>query len=154
MLDEFGLAVTLDAYVRRFSQRTGIDTTLDRDRAEERLASEVEITVYRVVQEALTNVSKHAQATSSQVTMRRLPHALVVTVEDDGLGFDQTGLDQENDRPGVGLVGIRERASRLGGTCRLDTQPGKGTRLTMELPLPEDRAATSPGPSAGHEERL
>ena len=153
MLDEFGLAVTLDAYVRRFSQRTGIAATLGPDLVEERLASEVEITVYRVVQEALTNVSKHAQATSSQVTMRRLPHALVVTIEDDGLGFDQTRLEQEHDRPGVGLVGIRERASRLGGSCRLDTEPGKGTRLTMELPLPEDHAATSQGPSAGHEER-
>jgi signal transduction histidine kinase len=154
MLDEFGLAVTLDAYVRRFSQRTGIDTTFVRDRVEERMASELEITVYRVVQEALTNVSKHAQATSSQVTMRRLPHALVVTVEDDGTGFDQARLDQDDERPGVGLVGIRERVSRLGGTCRVDTRVGKGTRLTIELPLPEDHAAASPAVPAREEERV
>jgi signal transduction histidine kinase len=148
MLDEFGLVVTLDAYVRSFSQRTGVETTLVQDRVEERMASELEITVYRVVQEALTNVSKHAQATSSRVYLQRLPFSLLVTVEDDGTGFDHTRLDRENERPGVGLVGIRERASRLGGTCRLDTHVGKGTRLTIELPIASDHAATSQTPSA------
>lgn len=147
MLDEFGLVVTLHAFVRSFSQRTGIETTLVQDLADERMASELEITVYRVVQEALTNVSKHAKATSSRVYLRRLPYSLLVTIEDDGTGFDHTRLGRENERPGLGLVGIRERASRLAGTCRLDTHVGKGTRLTIELPTPQDHTASSWAPS-------
>jgi signal transduction histidine kinase len=134
MLDQFGLAVTLEAYVRSFSARTGIRTDLVQDRMEGRLASELEIAVYRVVQEALTNVSKHAQATSCRIYLHRLPYSLLVTVEDDGAGFDRGRLNGTNERPGVGLLGVRERVSQLGGTFRLDTHVGKGTRLTIELP--------------------
>lgn len=137
MLDQFGLVVTLEAYVRSFSQRTGIETALVQDRMEGRIASELEIAVYRVVQEALTNVSRHAQATSCRVYLHRLPYSLLVTVEDDGTGFDRVRLDGRHERPGVGLVGVRERVSRLGGTFRLETHVGKGTRLTIELPVPD-----------------
>ena len=149
MLDQFGLVVTLEAYVRSFSQRTGIQTDLVQDRMEGRVASELEIAVYRVVQEALTNVSKHAQATSCRVYLHRLPYSLLVTVEDDGTGFDRGRLDGTNERPGVGLVGVRERVSRLGGTFRLDTHVGKGTRLTIELPTASDETARRDTTSAG-----
>jgi signal transduction histidine kinase len=149
MLDEFGLAVTLEAYVRSFSQRTGIETALVQDRMEARIASDLEIAVYRVVQEALTNVSKHAQATSCRVYLQRLPYSLLVTVEDDGTGFERARLDGKNERPGVGLVGVRERVSRLGGTFRLDTHVGKGTRLTIELPTASDQTGLQQTPSAG-----
>jgi signal transduction histidine kinase len=148
MLDEFGLAVTLEAYVRSFSQRTGIQTALVQDRMERRFASELEIAVYRVVQEALTNVSKHAQATSCRIYLHRLPYSLLVTVEDDGTGFDQGRLDGTKERPGVGLLGIRERVSRLAGTLRLETHPGKGTRLTIELPTASDDTDRSDTTSA------
>jgi two-component system sensor histidine kinase DegS len=149
MLDEFGLGVTLEAYVRSFSQRTGIETALVQDRMEARIASDLEIAVYRVVQEALTNVSKHAQATSCRVYLQRLPYSLLVTVEDDGTGFERARLDGKNERPGVGLVGVRERVSRLGGTFRLDTHVGKGTRLTIELPTTSDQTGLQQTPSAG-----
>lgn len=149
MLDQFGLAVTLEAYVRSFSQRTGIETALVQDRMEGRIASELEIAVYRVVQEALTNVSKHAQAASCRVYLHRLPYSILVTVEDNGMGFDRARLDGKNERPGVGLVGVRERVSRLGGTFRLDTHLGKGTRLTIELPIASDQAVLQQAPSTG-----
>lgn len=149
VLDQFGLAVTLEAYVRSFSQRTGIETALVQDRMEGRIASELEIAVYRVVQEALTNVSKHAQATSCRVYLHRLPYSLLVTVEDDGTGFDRARLDGKNERPGVGLVGVRERVSRLGGTFRLDTNVGKGTRLTIELPIAPGQTGQQQTPVAG-----
>jgi signal transduction histidine kinase len=139
ILDQFGLVVTLEAYVRGFSQRTGIETALVQDRMEGRIASGLEIAVYRVVQEALTNVSKHAQAKSCRVYLHRLPYSFLVTVEDDGTGFDQARLDGKDERPGVGLVGVRERVARLGGTFRLDTNVGKGTRLTIELPMASDQ---------------
>lgn len=147
MLDQFGLAVTLDAYIRNFSQRTGIDTALVQERMEGRFASEQEITVYRVVQEALTNVSKHSQATSCRVYLQRLPYSILVTIEDNGTGFDPAILDDVRETQGVGLVSVRERASRLGGTCRLDTYVGKGTRLTIELPIETDQTAPPPSPS-------
>jgi signal transduction histidine kinase len=100
------------------------------------------------VQEALTNVSKHAQATSCRIYLHRLPYSLLVTVEDDGTGFDQGRLDGTKERPGVGLLGIRERVSRLAGTLRLETHPGKGTRLTIELPTASDDTDRSDTTSA------
>ena len=149
MLDQFGLAVTVAAYVRGFSQRTGIEAALVQDRMERRVASELEIAAYRVVQEALTNVSKHAQATSCRVYLQRLPYSLLVTVEDDGVGFDQARLDGKDERPGVGLLGIRERVARLGGTFRLDAHVGKGTRVTIELPAKSDETDTRETASSG-----
>lgn len=141
MLDDFGLAVTLDAYVRSFSQRTGVQTELVVDRMDARIASELEICVYRVVQEALTNVAKHARATSCRVYLQRLPYSLLVTVEDDGKGMNPEHVEGTGTRRGVGLVGVRERVSRLGGTVRLETHADKGTRLTIELPVASGEAS-------------
>lgn len=141
MLDDFGLAVTLDAYVRSFSQRTGVRAEFVLDRLDARIASELEVCVYRVVQEALTNVAKHARAASCRVYLQRLPHSLLVTVEDDGVGITPERVGGTDDRHGVGLVGVRERISRLGGTFRLQTQAGKGTRLMMELPVSADEVS-------------
>lgn len=136
MLDEFGLAVTLDAHVRSFSQRTGIPTELVQDGMHARMAPELEICVYRVVQEALTNVARHAQAASCRVFLQRLSHSLLVTVEDDGKGMaPMEHRGNGNELPGIGLVGVRERVTRLGGHLQMETQAGKGTRLTIELPL-------------------
>lgn len=148
MLDQFGLVVTLEAYVAGFTQRTGVQTELIPDRMGARIASELEICVYRVVQEALTNVAKHARATSCRVYLHRLPHSLLVTVEDDGKGIDRERLHGTDDRSGVGLVGVRERVSRLAGTFRLDTQAGKGTRLTIELPVASGEATVQDPTSA------
>ena len=135
MLDDFGLAVTLDAYVGSFSQRTGVRTELVLDRMDARLPSELEICVYRVVQEALTNVAKHAQATSCRVYLQQLPYSLLVTVEDDGKGMEPESTNKTETRRGVGLVGVRERVTRLNGTVRLETRAEKGTRLTIEVPV-------------------
>jgi signal transduction histidine kinase len=138
MLDDFGLPVTLDAYLRRFSQRTGVRTELVQDGMDGRLASEVEVCVYRVTQEALTNVAKHAQASSCRIYLQRLPYSLLVTIEDDGVGMTPERLEHPEDRHGVGLVGVRERIARLSGTFHLETNVGKGTRLTIELPVSAD----------------
>jgi signal transduction histidine kinase len=135
MLDDFGLAVTVNAYVRSFSQRTRIRADLVLDGMDARVTSEVEVCAYRVIQEALTNVAKHAHATSCRVYLQRLPYSLLVTVEDDGKGMDSGRTGGTHTQRGVGLVGIRERVSRLGGTMRLDTSAGNGTRLTIELPV-------------------
>jgi signal transduction histidine kinase len=147
MLDDFGLTVTLDAYVQSFSTRTGVRSELVAERMNERLASELEICVYRVVQEALTNVAKHARATSCRVYLQRLPYSLLVTVEDDGKGIESPPMEGAQ-RPGVGLVGVRERVSRLNGTVRLETRADKGTRLTIELPVARGTTTTQGTASA------
>ena len=93
------------------------------------------MTAYRIIQEALTNVVKHAQAKSCRVYLQRLANTLLVTVEDDGIGFDLEASGRPDDPYGLGLIGIRERVARLGGSLRLESAPGQGTRLTVELPV-------------------
>jgi signal transduction histidine kinase len=136
MLEDFGLVATLQTFVRRFSERTGVRTELVLDRMESRIPAPLEIGAYRIVQEALTNVAKHARATSCRVYLHRLPNSLLVTIEDNGKGMDPAG-DGGASPSGVGLVSIRERVSRAGGTITLESAASKGTRLTAELPLPE-----------------
>jgi signal transduction histidine kinase len=135
MLDDFGLPDTLKWYLRKFSDRTGVGTELVADRLDERLPIDVEVCVYRSVQEALTNVSRHAGAKTCRVIVQRLASSVIVTVEDDGVGLSASAADNGTRRDGLGLVGIRERASDLGGTFRIEGKSGKGTRLTIELPL-------------------
>jgi signal transduction histidine kinase len=140
VLDDFGLVLTLDAYVRRFSERSGVRTDLVLDRMDERLSPELEICAYRVIQEALTNVAKHAEASSCRVYLQRLPHSVLVTVEDDGRGMISPVSEGTKREQGVGLIGVRERVAGMGGSVRLETRAGKGTRLTIELPV---RAGTA-----------
>jgi signal transduction histidine kinase len=104
-----------------------------------RVPSDVEVCAYRIVQEALTNVAKHAEATSCRVYLHRLPHSLLVTVEDDGKGIAATN-GKEAEIRGVGLVSVRERVSRAGGTVSIESA-GRGTRLTVELPVRSAHAA-------------
>jgi signal transduction histidine kinase len=147
VLDDFGLALTLDAYVRRFSERSGVRTELVLDRMDERLSPELEICAYRVIQEALTNVAKHAEASSCCVYLQRLPHSLLVTVEDDGRGISSLVSEGTKSEHGVGLIGVRERVAGMGGSVRLETRAGKGTRLTIELPVTAGRTpARETGP--------
>jgi signal transduction histidine kinase len=135
ILDDFGLPDTLKWYLRKFSDRTGLRTELVEDRLGERLPIDVEVCVYRTIQEALTNVSRHAQAKACRIFVQRLASSVIVTVEDDGVGLSAYGVSVGPRRSGLGLVGIRERVSDLGGTFRIEGEGGKGTRLTVELPL-------------------
>jgi signal transduction histidine kinase len=148
LLDDLGLPSAVEWYLRGFGARHDIRTELLHDRMDERFAPDIEASAYRIVQEALTNVAKHARATSCRVYLQRLPHTILITVEDDGAGFDPTATGDSGRRPGIGLIGIRERAAQLRGTVRLESAPGKGTRLTVELPA-RARAAIDDAPSSG-----
>ena len=98
---------------------------------DERLPADVETALYRIVQEALTNVVKHANAHNVSIVLTRRDSSVSALVEDDGRGFtaDQTGGE------GLGLPGMRERMSLLGGSVRIETAPGAGTTLVAEVPL-------------------
>jgi signal transduction histidine kinase len=135
LLDDLGLMEATDWYLRGFGKRHGLRVDLLHDHMEERFSMETEASAYRIIQEALTNVAKHAQAAHCRVYLQRLPNTILITVEDDGIGFDVAGVEQRRDvRSGLGLVGIRERVAYLQGMMRLESAPGKGTRLTVELP--------------------
>ncbi len=142
LLDDLGLPAAVEWYLRGFGRRHDIRAELLHDRMDERLTPEIEASAYRIVQEALTNVAKHARATSCRVYLQRLPNTILITIEDNGAGFDPAEVDRAGGPTGLGLIGIRERASQLRGTVRLESAPGKGTRLTVELPA-------RPRPAAG-----
>jgi signal transduction histidine kinase len=134
MLDDLGLAATVDWYLKGFGRRHGIRIELLQDGVDERLRPETEAGIYRIVQEALTNVAKHAQATTCRVFLQRLTHSVLVTIEDDGIGFRPEEVSAPGASRGIGLVGIRERVAQLRGDLRIESGPGKGTRLTVEIP--------------------
>jgi signal transduction histidine kinase len=158
LLDDLGLPAAVEWYLRGFGKRHGIRVEVLHDHMDERLTPEIEASAYRIVQEALTNVVKHARAATCRVYLQRLPHTVLITVEDNGVGFDAAEAEASGGRGGLGLIGIRERASQLRGTVRLESAPGKGTRLTVEVParsraVGDDSQTTEPtqavaGPTA------
>jgi signal transduction histidine kinase len=149
MLDDIGLAAAVEWYLRGFSQRTGVAATFEHAGTERRAASEIETCLFRVVQEATTNVARHAGAAACRVYLQRLPSSVVLTVEDDGRGFNPAAVPS-GDAAGLGLLGIRERVAGFRGTFRLDSAVGRGTRLTVELPALDagSDAARTPPPGA------
>ncbi len=136
MLDDLGLPDTATWYLRGFSRRTGITSELVVERLERRLDPEVESCTYRIIQEALTNVARHAEASLCRVEIARVDASLRIRIEDDGKGFDESSDPTPTSR-GLGLVGVRERVARLGGTLRVESNLGAGTRLMVDLPVPE-----------------
>lgn len=134
-LDHVGLVAALSQYVEHFGRQHS-QTLVAQFKAVgfeegERLASVVETTLYRIVQEALTNVTKHAQASHLDVLMKRRDDRVVIIVEDDGVGFDFTATLQHHH---LGLLGMQERAEMLGGCMTVESSPGAGTTLYVEVP--------------------
>jgi signal transduction histidine kinase len=134
MLDDLGLSAAVEGYLREFGKRHGLQVELRQSGLDERLMPETEAAAFRIVQEALTNVANHAHAAICRIQLQRLPTTLLVTVDDDGRGFDPADTPRAAARPGLGLIGMRERVTQLLGTLRLESAPGKGTRLTVVLP--------------------
>jgi signal transduction histidine kinase len=134
LLDDLGLPAAVEWYLTGFGKRHAIRVALAIDGMEERLAPEMESTFFRIVQEALANIARHANATRCDISLRCDNETLTLVVEDDGVGFDLESRTSHRRDLGLGLVGIRERASALGGHTRVDTAPGRGTRLIVEMP--------------------
>jgi signal transduction histidine kinase len=131
LLDDFGLPETLCAYLRSFSKRTGILADLRIGTCRERLPQPIEVGVYRILQEALTNVARHSHATHAVVTLAREDDAVHVTVVDDGVGLTR---DAGRAR-GLGVIGMRERAQSLDGSFSIEERSDGGTRVAVTLPL-------------------
>lgn len=136
ILDDMGLAAALKWYVQAYERRRGIATTLEVTGRTVRLPAEIETVLFRVTQEALTNVAKHAEASSVTVRLDYAPTQVMLTVADNGSGFDIHRILRDGEQPpGWGLLDIQERAALVGGTYRIDSQPGQGTSVQITLPL-------------------
>jgi signal transduction histidine kinase len=132
MLDDFGLLPALEWQAREIAKRTGLRVQVSSELPGElpdELPEEHKTCVYRVVQEALNNCARHAQASAVQVYVRHQAGQILVTVQDDGSGFDPQRVR------GLGLLGMEERVRHLGGTFHIDSRPGRGTLLRATLPL-------------------
>src|ERR671934_1718069 len=129
-LDDFGLVAAVKRLVQTFSEASGIDVQLEARLGSHRLPEAVETTIYRIVQEALTNVVKHAQARNVSILLVRRDSTATAVIEDDGRGFDPDKLDAD----GLGLLGMRERVSLLDGRLSLESSPQSGTTLAVEVP--------------------
>jgi signal transduction histidine kinase len=141
MLDDLGLKPALEWQAKLFQKQTGIAIELDLALPERRLSSELETTVFRMVQEALTNVARHSGATAAVVTVTADDRALQVEVADRGRGFDAAAA--LNRRDSLGLAGLIERVHLAGGQFELFSNPGQGTRLHAEFSLLPQREAVS-----------
>jgi signal transduction histidine kinase len=130
-LDDFGLVPALERLVQTFSESSGISVDLEARIGEGRLPSDVETTVYRIVQEALTNVVKHAEARKVSILLVRRDTTLLAVVEDDGQGFDLTAVGDNS----LGLEGMRERVELHDGRMVVEASSGAGTTLRIEVPL-------------------
>jgi len=131
-LDHLGLVTALEQYTDEFGQKYHIRTDFEAvGMQEKRLPIEIEIALFRIVQESLTNVALHAQANRVDVLISRSETRVVAMIEDDGVGFTLSPTVTENT---LGLFGMRERVEMLGGRLTLESSPGKGTTLTAEVP--------------------
>ena len=133
MLDDYGLLSALHWYGTQFSDKTGIGVDVQGQEAVPRLAAPVELALFRIVQEAMANVAKHARATRVVLTETEDNGTVRLIIADNGVGFDQERLGQPEGRHLWGLMTMSERAAAAGGRCRIESKPGQGTRVVVEV---------------------
>jgi signal transduction histidine kinase len=132
MLDDLGLIPALKWQARECSKSTAMDVTFAAELDSDELPDEYKTCIYRVVQEALHNCARHSQATTVRIRVEQEPDRLLLTIQDDGRGFEV------RQTKGLGLLGIQERVTRLQGNCVVHSKPGGGTTLSVELPVAKD----------------
>jgi signal transduction histidine kinase len=130
-LDDFGLTAAVERLAATFQERTGIHTAVEADLPPARLSQEIETVLYRVIQEALTNVVKHAGAERVSIVLTQRSNGIRVVVEDDGRGFDADDIRHD----ALGVVGMRERVALVGGSLEIESTAGTGTTLAAYVPL-------------------
>jgi signal transduction histidine kinase len=131
ILDDLGLVPAVQFLTDGISKRSGLSIGI-RSSLNVRYAPNIETALYRIIQEALTNVTKHAQARNVEIQLTRVARSLHCRIRDDGIGFDVLARGGQK---GLGLVGIRERLNAVGGSLHIDSEPGRGTELLVKIPL-------------------
>jgi len=148
VLDDFGLDQTLEWFTRQFSRQAGIPVHFNGTLKASHFPPEEAIHVYRIVQEALNNVARHSRATEAWVEMEERASELWLEIRDNGVGFEVGNPAERSPSEGIGLMGMRERAEHLNGTLEVQSSPGKGTSISVRIPLketPEPRIAEKVG---------
>lgn len=144
LLDEAGLVAALDHHLKALEGRSGVHIELDADGVGADIPPARNVTVFRLVQEAVNNALRHAQASEIRVTLRHEDGALRLVVEDNGVGFDREAVAQRAKRgEHLGLLGMTERVRSAGGTIVLDSRPGSGSRIEVRIPLVSDVESVS-----------
>jgi PAS domain S-box-containing protein len=134
VLDDYGLMAALRWYGERFSNRTGIKTEIRGEEQVPRLSPDTETALFRIAQEAMTNVARHARAQCVTISLEEASGVLSrLIVMDDGVGFDSTAPERTGKEHGWGLITMQERAQSSGGRLRVESEPGKGTRIVVEM---------------------
>jgi signal transduction histidine kinase len=134
VLDDLGLIPALEFLAQGVSTRSGLHITVE-GKEEQRLPPTIEITLYRITQEALTNAFRHARAKRVRIQIRRTNQSMECSIRDDGIGFDAVAIQARKGDRGLGLMGIRERLNALGGSLSITSGQGNGTELLVTLPL-------------------
>ncbi|MEW6523621.1 MAG: sensor histidine kinase [Bacillota bacterium] len=151
-LVDLGLEAALESMVRKYHESADWAISLLMEGLEHRrLPSEVEVTVYRVIQEALTNISRHARAKNVGIFLNCRDDRLMVMIEDDGVGFHPAEHERLEEKTSLGLRFMRERVSLVGGRLEVESGPGQGTVLYITIPLPPNGGDQHPGPTAAHD---
>jgi len=140
-LDELGLVKAVGSLAETWSARCGIEADVESSQyAGTGVSSEVETTLYRIIQEALNNIAKHSGAKHASIILHRAPGHAELLIEDDGSGFDTTKpCPAANEKGGLGLSGIQERLSLLGGSLNVESAPQQGTTIVVRIPIPEKK---------------
>jgi signal transduction histidine kinase len=139
-LDELGLAAALANFIREWSQHFNIPAEFHTTGLEkERLPQEIEINLYRIAQESLNNISKHAEAKGVDILLERRDRHVELIVEDDGKGFDPDGAANQDNKK-IGLLNMRERAAFVGGVLEIESSPNEGTTVFVRVPVHTDAA--------------
>ena len=140
VLDDLGLIPALHTFMKSFRARTGIRVSLSAFAAVEKVNGDKRTVLYRVAQEALTNVARHAQASQAEVRIQKLDGAICMKIKDDGKGFqEERGLHGKKNKR-LGLLGMRERLEMVGGNLTIESTPGKGTTIQAQVPFADGRA--------------
>ncbi len=134
VLDDLGLVPAIRFLANGISKRTDLPIRVTSS-FNRRLPPAIEIGLYRVVQESLTNVTKHSRARNVRIELRRKGERILCTVQDDGVGFDPETVLSRNGKKGLGLIGIQERLNVLKGTLHIKSQSGRGSELSITVPL-------------------
>ncbi len=134
VLDDYGLVIAMRWYSERLSKRAGLAIMFQGEEFSPRLPLVVETAIFRIFQEVLTNVAKHAQARQVNVALKEVDGKVQLDITDDGVGFDPAGIQRLKERPKWGLITTGERAKALGGHLHVESVPGRGTRVIVEVP--------------------
>jgi signal transduction histidine kinase len=133
VLDHYGLLSALRWYADLFARRTGVAASVSGKEPAPQLDREVEMAFFRIAQEALTNVAKHARARDARIALRQENGTVTLTIADDGAGFSTAPFSRGDALPRCGISGMRERAQAVGGTLSIESSPGTGTSVTVEV---------------------